>query len=165
MKSCYSRLYGGLLLLLLVLLLSSSASASLSQAVSPEARERAIVREMNQLLVPGPAGWEMIRDVPRYQGLEHQLIGVRYILYNPYGAITYTFGPHASAAWSVALCEGGRPVPSIHAQNGQFLGMFQMGDFARSTYGHGSYALAQARAAYRYFVASGSDWSPWQCKP
>lgn len=30
---------------------------------------------------------------------------------------------------------------------------------------NGSTALAQVRAAYRYFLASGADWSPWECKP
>ena len=32
-------------------------------------------------------------------------------------------------------------------------------------FGHGPTALAQAQAAYRYFVRSGRDWSPWSCKP
>ena len=34
------------------------------------------------------------------------------------------------------------------AKNGQFLGIFQMGTWARARYGHGRSARAQARAAY-----------------
>jgi hypothetical protein len=40
-----------------------------------------------------------------------------------------------------------------------------MGSSERQLFGHGVSALAQARAAYRYFVRSGRDWSPWSCKP
>ena len=52
-----------------------------------------------------------------------------------------------------------------YPSNGQYLGLFQMGDFAWSRYGHGATAWVQARAAYRYFADSGYDWSPWECKP
>jgi hypothetical protein len=38
-----------------------------------------------------------------------------------------------------------------------------MGAYARARYGHGSTPMAQARAAYRYYVKSGRDWSPWSC--
>ena len=51
------------------------------------------------------------------------------------------------------------------AQNGQYLGLFQMGSSERRLFGHGETALEQAQAAYRYFVRSGRDWSPWSCKP
>ena len=51
------------------------------------------------------------------------------------------------------------------AQNGQYLGLFQMGSDERRLFGHGPNALDQATAAYRYFMQSGSDWSPWSCKP
>jgi hypothetical protein len=51
------------------------------------------------------------------------------------------------------------------ATNGQYLGLFQMGSTARSLYGHGATAVVQARAAHRYFVDSGRDWSPWSCRP
>lgn len=54
---------------------------------------------------------------------------------------------------------------SIDARNGEYRGLFQMGSWERRTYGHGAGPLAQARAARRYFVASGRDWSPWSCKP
>ena len=54
---------------------------------------------------------------------------------------------------------------STWAQNGQYLGLFQMGSSERALYGHGSTAYAQVLAAHRYFSASGRDWSPGQCKP
>jgi hypothetical protein len=80
----------------------------------------------------------------------------------PQGAICAVFKGHCREALAVARCESGY---STAAQNGQYLGLFQMGSFARARYGHGPTALAQARAAYRYFVESGQDWSPWSCKP
>jgi hypothetical protein len=76
--------------------------------------------------------------------------------------ICAVFGPYCQQALSVSWCESKW---YVWAQNGQYLGLFQMGSYARSTFGHGSGAWAQARAAYRYFVASGRDWSPWTCKP
>ena len=73
------------------------------------------------------------------------------------------FGPrYGPQALRVARCESGY---STRAQNGQYLGIFQMGSSERRIYGHGASAYAQARAAHRYFVASGRDWSPWSCKP
>lgn len=77
-------------------------------------------------------------------------------------AIRYVFGPYASQALRVAWCESRY---SIYATNGQYLGLFQMGSFARARYGHAWNAWAQAISAYRYFVDSGKDWSPWACKP
>jgi hypothetical protein len=62
----------------------------------------------------------------------------------------------------VASCESGF---STTALNGQYEGIFQMGFNERATYGDGATAYEQAAAAYRYFVASGRDWSPWSCKP
>lgn len=83
---------------------------------------------------------------------------------DPILAIRVVFGPWADEAIRVASCETGR---TFHtgAANGQYRGLFQMGSSERATYGHGETALAQARAAYRYFVASGRDWSPWECRP
>ncbi len=78
--------------------------------------------------------------------------------------IRLVFGSYGEQAVRVAGCETGQTY-STTARNGQYLGLFQMGDYARSTYGHGWTALEQALAAYRYFVASGYDWSPWECKP
>jgi hypothetical protein len=70
----------------------------------------------------------------------------------------------SSEAWQVARCETGGTF-SPWANNGQYLGLFQMGSFARSRYGHGRDPWTQARAAHRYYVESGRDWSPWTCKP
>lgn len=89
---------------------------------------------------------------------------VKSLNWNPVAAIRYVFGPHADAAVAVADCETGGTF-DVNADNGQYLGLFQMGSWERATYGHGSTALEQARAAYRYFIAAGSDWSPWQCQP
>lgn len=82
----------------------------------------------------------------------------------PRDAIYRVFGPYGSQAWSVAGCETGYTY-DVGARNGQYLGLFQMGSSERATYGHGWTPWEQARAAYRYFVASGRDWSPWQCRP
>lgn len=77
-------------------------------------------------------------------------------------AIRLTFRERAAEALRVAWCESRFDIKAI---NGQYLGLFQMGDYARSKYGHGNTAMIQARAAHRYFVDSGRDWSPWSCKP
>jgi hypothetical protein len=81
---------------------------------------------------------------------------------SPTTAIRTVFGRYAGQALALAHCESSL---STWAQNGQYLGLFQMGSNERSLYGHGSSAQAQAIAAYRYFMASGRDWSPWSCKP
>ena len=77
-------------------------------------------------------------------------------------AICTTFRGYCSQALRVARCESGL---SVWARNGQYLGLFQMGSYARARYGHAWNAWGQARAAYRYFIDSGRDWSPWECKP
>lgn len=82
----------------------------------------------------------------------------------PHAAIHLVFGPYGDQAYSVARCETGGTF-SVYASNGQYLGLFQMGSWERATYGHGWTPIEQARAAWRYFVASGRDWSPWQCRP
>lgn len=76
--------------------------------------------------------------------------------------IMRVFGSYGWQAITVARCESGL---FTGAKNGQYLGLFQMGDYARSRYGHGSDALTQSKAAYAYFTDSGRDWSPWECKP
>lgn len=81
---------------------------------------------------------------------------------DPEYQICAVFGRYCSQAKAVAWCEGKF---NPYAENGQYLGTFQMGEHERSIYGHGYTVRAQAEAAYRYFIASGSDWSPWQCKP
>jgi len=89
---------------------------------------------------------------------------------DPDFVIELVFGSYASQAKRVAACESGDTDGDLSphvvwAHNGQYLGMFQMGSSERGIYGHGDTPLEQARAAYRYFVASGRDWSPWSCKP
>jgi hypothetical protein len=78
------------------------------------------------------------------------------------GIIRYVFGAYGDQAVAVASCESGL---SVYARNGQYLGLFQMGEYARSRYGHSWDALGQSRSAYAYFRDSGYDWSPWQCRP
>lgn len=76
--------------------------------------------------------------------------------------ICLVFKSRCGEALRVSHCESRF---DTNAENGQYLGLFQMGRHERATYGHGSTPRAQALAAHRYFVASGSDWSPWTCKP
>lgn len=71
---------------------------------------------------------------------------------------------YAQEAMRVIHCETGGTY-SVFARNGQYLGLFQMGSYARGRYGHGWNPWIQAKAAARYFFASGRDWSPWACKP
>jgi len=81
---------------------------------------------------------------------------------SPPTAICRVFGSYCGQALSVSRCESGL---RTDAQNGQYQGLFQMGSNERRIFGHGPTAIAQARAAHRYFVSSGRDWSPWSCKP
>jgi hypothetical protein len=81
----------------------------------------------------------------------------------PKAAICQVFGRrYCRQALTVSWCESRH---STTAQNGQYLGLFQMGWSERRLFGHGSTPRQQARAAHRYFVISGRDWSPWSCKP
>lgn len=84
------------------------------------------------------------------------------LTYDVAAAARLVFGSYAAQAISVSQCEAHL---SIDAENGQYLGAWQMGSSERATYGHGDTAYEQARAAWRYFDASGRDWSPWQCRP
>lgn len=82
----------------------------------------------------------------------------------------YFPGQYFVPAANVAYCEGGEYSWLISkrpwdAGNGQYRGFFQMGSSERQRYGHGPGPWHQARAAWRYFDASGRDWSPWECKP
>ena len=81
---------------------------------------------------------------------------------SPVKAICFVFRNHCAEALRVARCESGYRTT---AQNGQYLGMFQLGTNERRLFGHGPTALSQAKAAYRYFVRSGRNWGPWSCKP
>ena len=80
---------------------------------------------------------------------------------SPKAAICEVFGRYCDQALAVAWCESGHQTT---ARNGQYLGLFQMGTYARQVAGHGDTAYEQARAAYRFFVLSGRDWSPWSCR-
>lgn len=82
----------------------------------------------------------------------------------PQDIIRGIFGAHGDEAVRVSYCETGGTF-STNARNGQYLGLFQMGAHERATYGDASDARGQSEAAHRYFVATGSDWSPWECKP
>jgi hypothetical protein len=84
------------------------------------------------------------------------------LAHSPAKAICHVFGSYCKQALQVARCESG---VRTRAQNGQYRGLFQMGSNERQLFGHGESALVQARAAYRYFVRAGRDWSPWSCKP
>jgi hypothetical protein len=77
-----------------------------------------------------------------------------------------TYCGASSEAWAVARCETGGTF-DVWARNGIYRGIFQMGTNERATYGHGNDPWSQARAAHRYYVASGRDWSPWdpRCRP
>lgn len=88
---------------------------------------------------------------------------------SPVGAIISVFGSHASEAINVAACESGGGVPAnidIHAVNGQYIGMFQMGTNERAHYATIGYETPyqQAVAAHNYFVAA-KGWGPWECTP
>lgn len=76
--------------------------------------------------------------------------------------ICQVFGKYCAQAKRVAWCESRY---HTNARNGQYRGIFQMGRTERRTYGHGDTAMRQAIAAYVYFVVTGRDWSPWECKP
>ncbi|MGI8480379.1 MAG: hypothetical protein ACR2M2_11115 [Gaiellaceae bacterium] len=81
----------------------------------------------------------------------------------PRVAICRVFGRrYCDQALKVAWCESHH---STTAENGQYLGLFQMGSSERRLFGHGPKAHQQAIAAHKYFVRSGRDWSPWSCKP
>ena len=76
-------------------------------------------------------------------------------------AICHVFGRYCGEALRVSWCESHW---RTDARNGQYVGLFQMGARERELYGNGTGAYAQARAAFRYFRASGRDWSPWSCR-
>jgi hypothetical protein len=80
----------------------------------------------------------------------------------PRNVICRVFGDYCQQAVAVSRCESGL---RTDAQNGQYLGLFQMGSSERRLFGHGPSAAEQVAAAHRYFVASGRDWSPWSCQP
>lgn len=76
--------------------------------------------------------------------------------------ICAVFRGYCGQALRVAWCESRW---KVSARNGAHLGLFQMGAWERAHYGHGPGAWAQARAAFRYFAATGRTWQPWTCRP
>lgn len=73
------------------------------------------------------------------------------------------FGTHGNDAVAVSHCESGSA--GTAAVNGPYYGLFQMGSSERNTYGDSICAEGESLAANTYFVATGSDWSPWTCRP
>jgi hypothetical protein len=91
--------------------------------------------------------------------------------HNTIHAIQLNFGSHWRDAVDVSHCEAGafqwqvrgRPWTSA---NGQYKGLFQMGDWARDKFGHGPGPWAQAKAAAKNFRSNGSRWGgQWGCSP
>lgn len=72
--------------------------------------------------------------------------------------IKHVFGPEGDKAVAVAFCES---TLRTHAKQGQYLGLFQMGENERARYGHGEDVLSQVEAAYALFLHRG--WQPWTC--
>jgi hypothetical protein len=76
-----------------------------------------------------------------------------------------TYCAEGNKAARVARCEASarywytRPQD---AKNGQYLGMFQMGEWARGEYGHGPSVWHQARAAYKNWKDNGWQ-NQWEC--
>ena len=93
------------------------------------------------------------RSRPTYRTLAASGGSVQAIICN-------VFGPVCSEALAVARCESGF---SIHAVNGQYLGLFQMGSSERARFATIGYSTAyqQTVAAHNYFVVAG--WGPWAC--
>ena len=106
----------------------------------------------------------LVRLTPAIASLRHAIARTaahRFAALPPRRAICAVFGSDCRAAVAVAWCESRL---STTAENGQYLGLFQMGATARRLYGHGPTAHEQAIAAHRYYVDSGRDWSPWSCR-
>lgn len=186
------RIVTGLLLLALVLSLASRAAAEPPQKLSAASfdlrcadayngvrwlRERYDEHRsiMGQKLAP-PIDQTMtckqLRKRVTYWrwAAEHNRKAAERWISTPANAICNVFGRYCSQAIAVVRCESGDNEGElsphiVYASNGQYQGAFQMGSSERARYGHGMTVLEQARAAYRYFVASGRDWSPWSCKP
>lgn len=73
--------------------------------------------------------------------------------------ICKVFVEDCQRALSVAYCESKY---SVHAVNGQYYGLFQMGSREREIYGGSTDdPWEQARAAHAYYLRSG--WAPWSC--
>lgn len=86
-----------------------------------------------------------------YQRLPHE-----YPAFNT--ALHLLWGTHWKEAAIVSFGEGSW---SPTAQNGQYLGTFQCGDWCQGKYGTGKTLVTQAFVAYMYWLDSG--WSGWDC--
>jgi hypothetical protein len=88
---------------------------------------------------------------------------VRYLNADPVRAIRYVFRRvgEAAKAISVVDCETGGAFNTTASNGGVYLGLFQMGPYARARYGHSWDALGQTWSAYFYYRAAG--WGPWEC--
>jgi hypothetical protein len=127
-------------------LLSSAASRTDSQSKLAYAERRAR---------------ELVKTVAALRAKLHVRNTRRLASLPPRQAICAVFADDCRAAIAVAWCESHLQTT---AQNGQYLGLFQMGAYERRLFGHGPSAHEQAVAAHRYFVRSGRDWSPWSCR-
>ena len=130
------------------------AHRSLLGAMERKTAARAALRHA-QLRV-----WQLTKTISVLRAKIRHRDAIRLDALPPRKAICDVFGNYCRQAVAVAWCESRL---STTAQNGQYLGLFQMGSYARELYGHGSSAIDQATAAHRYFVSSGRDWSPWSC--
>jgi hypothetical protein len=129
-----------------------------SLALSSSKRARALARAKHRLAKTK----KEIRYYRRLIRARAELHRARRLAHaSPKVAICEVFGRYCDQALAVAWCESGHQTT---ARNGQYLGLFQMGTYARQVAGHGDSAYEQARAAHRFFVVSGRDWSPWSCR-
>lgn len=146
---------------------ASSAPTSTSRSARDAARR--VTSTYGSVVSSDPSTCSRLRASYRFHKRAVQWLGrelretrARLVPVTPAAAICSVFGGYCSQAISVARCESGL---SVYASNGQYLGLFQMGTYARSRYGHSYTAYGQARAAYGYFRDSGYSWAPWSCKP
>jgi len=127
----------------------------LLRSPTQRSRARATIRRAERNLARTTRDIAWIRKVLRAQQAR------RLASLPPKAAICNVFREHCNQALQIAWCESRL---DTNARNGQYLGLFQMGAHERRLFGHGETALEQARAAHRYFVLSGRDWSPWSCR-
>jgi hypothetical protein len=142
-------------------ILATHARASTGQSVSQHDRNviRFFANHPKQAAKPAgvAALWLILGHVSDALNRQTQSASV----VSPTDAIRQVFGRYADQAIRVAYCES-RLHPD--ATNGQYLGIFQEGNWARSHYGYGPDALTQARSAYAYFRDNGYSWGgAWSC--
>ena len=108
------------------------------------------------IIVGGPAyrAWVL----RRWRGRLQLCHAIEAKLQDPVQAILAVWGPEGWNAVRVFRCESGL---STTAENVEYLGLAQMGSWARANYGHSSTVLGQVRAAYALWRDYG--WSQWTC--